>query len=98
MRYSIRVIEGDNKGEEYAIGIGDWIIGRSKNANIVLASSKVSAEHGAFFLKKSELFLRDLNSRNGIFVNGKKIIETKLSHGDAIVIGDFVFIVVQGVS
>ena len=72
-------------------------IGRRKDADIFLDDRLLSREHTAIYheaLPKggAEYSVKDLGSRNGTFLNGKKIQQTeKLSDGDKIRIGEYVF-------
>lgn len=60
-----------------------WTIGRSIQNTIVLADSHVSRHHATLQMVHTQIYLADLNSRNGSFVNGRRIITpTPLSHGD----------------
>lgn len=52
-------------------------------------STKISREHCEIFARNGQLFLADLQSKNGTFLNGSRITrETILSAGDTIRIGD----------
>jgi ABC-type multidrug transport system ATPase subunit/pSer/pThr/pTyr-binding forkhead associated (FHA) protein len=66
-------------------------IGRSEDSDIVLDSLIVSRKHAVVEKKKNGTFLiRDLDSSNGTFVNGKRIsTPTPLSENDIILIGRF---------
>ena len=68
---------------------GAVIVGRSPNADIVVAAGYVSARHARFTLMGSNLFVEDLGSTNGTAVNGK-LIEgpTALSNNDVVNVGD----------
>ena len=54
-----------------------------------------SSRHAAFFLKGKAVWLKDLESTNGTFCNGKKILKKKLAVGDKISIGNCVLCVEQ---
>jgi transcriptional regulator with GAF, ATPase, and Fis domain len=69
-------------------------IGRDPSNLICVDSSSVSRRHCLIFRKEDELFIRDLESLNGTFVNDIPIKERTLSKGDKIAIGDSVFILV----
>ncbi len=64
------------------------IIGRSNEVDMVIPEKSVSRKH-AFIEAKEEgtLIIKDLNSTNGTFVNGKKIVLTKIVPGDLITLG-----------
>jgi ABC-type multidrug transport system ATPase subunit/pSer/pThr/pTyr-binding forkhead associated (FHA) protein len=68
-------------------------IGRSKDADIILPQLTITRQHAA--IRKTEqggYMIRDLGSKNGTFVNGKRITEeTPLSEHDDILIGAYKF-------
>jgi len=67
-------------------------IGRNKNSNeIYVFNETVSSSHAQIIIDENgDLIIIDLSSKNGILVNGKKIISpVKLIKGDVITIGDF---------
>lgn len=55
-----------------------YTCGRGKENQILCPSMLVSRNHCIFIIKSDGLYLRDLNSSNGVFVNGEK--KTKESH------------------
>jgi hypothetical protein len=63
-------------------------IGRSQHNNVVIDNSFVSHEHACISRLKHNYMLADLNSTNGIIVNGQQLEgETALVDGDIIQIG-----------
>jgi pSer/pThr/pTyr-binding forkhead associated (FHA) protein len=71
---------------------GELVIGRSHACTwpVPKEDSVASSRHAALFLKGSAVWLKDLESTNGTFCNGKKITKMKLSVGDKISIGNCV--------
>jgi hypothetical protein len=70
------------------------LIGASKECDVQLRDEFVSGRHAELFLAEDGLWtIRDLNSRNGILVEGKKVPEARLRGGETIRIGrsDIVF-------
>src|SRR3954470_17597186 len=58
------------------------IIGSGRGADVVVPG-KTSPIHAMLRLtEKEEIVIYDLGSESGTFVNGKRIVEHKLSHGD----------------
>jgi EAL domain-containing protein (putative c-di-GMP-specific phosphodiesterase class I) len=57
-------------------------IGRSKQANWVICSSRVSKEHAEIIQTGDEFRIRDLGSTNGTFINGQRVDESALVEGD----------------
>ncbi|MFA5794005.1 MAG: FHA domain-containing protein [Candidatus Brocadiia bacterium] len=67
-------------------------IGRIPDNTIVIRSDKVSRRH-AEIRKSGDVFTAvDLDSHNGIYVNGEKVTERRLDIGDEIAIGEAVII------
>lgn len=64
----------------------DMVIGRHQQADIVLQASQISRRHAALQLKDQQLWIQDLGSSNGTFVNGEKISEKQLQDQDEICI------------
>ncbi len=65
------------------------VVGRDKKCDIQLDNLAISREHCAFSRRGEAYVVRDLNSANGTFINGKKITEHFLNDGDEIVVGQF---------
>jgi len=71
---------------------GGATIGRSPRSQIVLPDDFVSSTHARIFARKQFLFLEDLGSTNGTFVDGRRIEgENQIKPGQEIVIGDTIF-------
>jgi EAL domain-containing protein (putative c-di-GMP-specific phosphodiesterase class I) len=61
-----------------------FLIGRSASAHYCINSRQVSKEHAEIVQAGEELRIRDLGSTNGTFVNGQRVVETPLFHGDIV--------------
>jgi EAL domain-containing protein (putative c-di-GMP-specific phosphodiesterase class I) len=59
-------------------------MGRSRRADCVIYSRQVSSEHSEIYPVGNRFHLRDLKSTNGTFVNGKRVYDVPLNHGDII--------------
>ncbi|HTQ06888.1 MAG TPA: FHA domain-containing protein [Polyangiaceae bacterium] len=81
---------------EIELPLGRFIVGRAENAGLSLDDPLVSRHHAAIDVTDAGATLVDLDSRNGVRVNGKKLKGSRqLSLGDRVAIGstDFVFAV-----
>jgi ABC transport system ATP-binding/permease protein len=67
----------------------NMIIGRDPNCYLPLNHPTVSFRHAEIYKRDGELFIRDLGSTNGTFVNGLRIAHSPLKSGDQIAIGPF---------
>jgi ABC-type multidrug transport system ATPase subunit/pSer/pThr/pTyr-binding forkhead associated (FHA) protein len=69
---------------------GRQVIGRGKEADIRLQSPVISREHASIQPGTPEWTLTDLGSKNGTFLNGKRITRAeRLKAGDVIHVGPF---------
>ena len=85
------VIAGSNKGASFQTEESSFVIGRARTNRIILLDNKVSAGHAQIERRHQTYCLRDLNSTNGTFVNGRAITtEAKLAEGDEIRLGQTV--------
>lgn len=83
------VTHGPNLGHEYLLEGDEVTIGRSANNNIVLPSPEISRRHAHLWHDGESLFVEDLGSTNGTFVNNARLYnQVKLYDGDEIQIGD----------
>ena len=64
-------------------------IGRAERNHVVLASPRVSRFHAKLSTEGPLVILRDLGSRNGTFVNGKRVETQVLANGDNIDIAGY---------
>jgi adenylate cyclase len=64
------------------------VVGRSSQCDLTLRDESVSRHHAEFIEGPAGWLLRDLESRNGIEVNGKRVSERVLAHGDRLKIGN----------
>jgi pSer/pThr/pTyr-binding forkhead associated (FHA) protein len=64
-------------------------LGRRPYNDIVIDNLAVSGEHAAVQMHGSEVFLEDLNSTNGTYVNGKTAKKQLLQNGDTIEVGKY---------
>ena len=66
-------------------------IGRATGCELQIESGSVSRHHALVMVGPRVAVIEDLNSTNGVFVNGRKVTRQTLSDGDAISIGDTQF-------
>jgi pSer/pThr/pTyr-binding forkhead associated (FHA) protein len=64
-------------------------LGRRPYNDIVIDNLAVSGEHAVLQMSGGEVFLEDLNSTNGTYINGKAIKKQQLQNGDSIEIGKY---------
>ena len=85
--YYLTPVLGGPGAPRYPIAEDPLLIGRSERAAIALLEPTVSREHAAIQCREGTVYLEDLGSKHGTFVNSKRISATKLRVGDIIVFG-----------
>jgi pSer/pThr/pTyr-binding forkhead associated (FHA) protein len=63
------------------------VLGRSREADIVLEDPNVSRRHAELRREGERWAIADLGSTNGVKVNGRRVDRALLEPGDAIVLG-----------
>ena len=64
-------------------------LGRRPYNDVIIDNLAVSGEHAVLQMSGTEVFLEDLNSTNGSYVNGKAVKKHQLVHGDTVEIGKY---------
>lgn len=64
-------------------------LGRRPYNDIVIDNLAVSGEHAVLLMTGGEVFLEDLNSTNGTYINGKAVKKQQLQNGDGIEVGKY---------
>ena len=81
-------------GELVPLGGGDPIplrrtsllLGRRESCDVVLRFTNVSSHHCQLSIQYGYWFIKDLNSTNGVKVNGVRVTEKRLDPGDRLII------------
>jgi len=90
----IIVVSSGNLRREVAVPEEGLVVGRGPTAAVRLPDDYASREHGRFEVRGDELFVVDLESRNGIFVHGQRVLdEESVDDGDEVRIGRSVMMV-----
>jgi transcriptional regulator with GAF, ATPase, and Fis domain len=72
---------------------GSCVVGRASTADIQLLDARASREHCRFTVEDGRVWVEDLGSQNGTFVNGEPLpARAPLSPGDEIAVGDSLFV------
>ena len=86
--FVLRFISGKYQGGEFpVVADKEIIVGRSSELDMVLVEDMVSRKHAKIQLQADGIWIEDLASTNGTFVNGEKIKRAKLKEGDRVLFG-----------
>jgi|GEM_PF-7053489 len=93
-QYILKISGPEISTQEYVFEQDFVVVGRSQSkCHIVLDDGDVSSIHAKFALEEGNLFIEDLNSSNGVYVNGEKVRKSLIIEGDEILIGSISFLV-----
>ena len=81
------VLMKDGSETGYPLTRDTYTVGRHRNNDIVVSDPKVSSFHARFDRTMEGFVLVDLRSRNGSFVNGKRVEAVVLQNGDEVRLG-----------
>jgi adenylate cyclase len=69
------------------LDVKELIIGRAADAGLVLNDGRASRRHAIVTRESGKCAIRDLDSGNGLYINGERVSEKVLDNGDVIQIG-----------
>ena len=64
-------------------------LGRRPYNDIVIDNLAVSGEHAVLQMVGADVFIEDLNSTNGTYINGKAVKKQLLAHNDTVEVGKY---------
>jgi hypothetical protein len=85
---TLTILRGTGEGNIFALH-KETTIGRGKDNTVVLREAKVSRRHALLTTDGTQWNIVDMQSSNGVLVNGSKVTESAVADGDQIQIGDF---------
>ena len=89
MRAKLIGLRGEYEGQEKAVSPQETcLFGRCETASISLTDSRVSRQHCRISVDGGFYMLEDMGSRNGTWINGKRITRAILFHGDRLILGE----------
>ncbi len=94
MQVKLKVTTGSQGGKEIAVGQKKFLIGRSEQCQLRPKSESVSRRHCILVIRDNQLLVQDLKSRNGTFVNDKRLPTDRakiLQHEDMLRVGKLTF-------
>lgn len=80
----LRVVKGPNVGHVFDVSEERVVLGRAPDCNIVLEHAAVSRLHAKIEWVDGDFFIEDLQSRNGVRVNGQSSVRHRLRDNDLI--------------
>jgi hypothetical protein len=101
MHVRFKILQGSSEGKEIKIPTPQCVIGREEGCDLRINNDAISRKHCVIVTTENEVMVRDLNSRNGTFVNEERVAgDAVLLNGDTLRIGtkQFEMLLEQSVS
>ncbi len=83
----LTIESGPDAGHAHRLGDHALRLGRSPDNDVILRDPATSGHHARLERRGDQVWLVDLGSTNGTFVNGESIQEKQLNHGDRLTVG-----------
>jgi len=98
-KFQVTMRSGPMAGKTFAIEAEENILGRDLANEIIISDPEVSRRHARFFIRDENVFVEDLGSTNGTFLNGDRISSPQqLRSGDVITLGESVVLIFEKIS
>ncbi len=97
--YQLKMRSGPNPGMVFLLEQDEILLGRDLANDITIGDPEVSRRHGRIFMQDDNIFVEDLGSTNGTFLNDERISSPKqLRIGDLITLGENIVLVFEETS
>lgn len=84
-------LAGPGAPRRFPLDLDEIVVGRSLQAHVAIDSSSISRRHLRIHREGAEYVMTDLESANGVYLNGVKAHSAILREGDQLQIGDVIF-------
>ena len=86
----LQIVSGPEEGTTFELVGSEVKLGRHSDNDIILKDLKASRFHAIIEKKHGHFIVRDLGSQNGIYINNQRVVESQLSNGDFLSVGQVV--------
>jgi pSer/pThr/pTyr-binding forkhead associated (FHA) protein len=87
-----QITEDGSRAERWEIDEEPVVVGRSVQAKVNIGDEGVSRRHFLILRDGEDYVIKDLNSRNGTWLDGRRVFAEKLHHDDRILAGRTLFL------
>ncbi len=78
MRMTLHVVSRNAEPFDLHVDLSSYTIGRSSSADLVIRDPSISRQHARLFTRNNQLYVEDLKSHNGTWLNGTQVSEAQL--------------------
>jgi len=94
--FVLEQIAGPGAPRQFLLELDEIVVGRSLQATVSIEGNGMSRTHAALRKDGPEYSFTDMNSANGVFLNGVKTHSAVLREGDRLQLGDVLFVYHEG--
>lgn len=94
VQWTLCGISEELKGQEFLLNRPEMRLGRTPDNDLVVPGKNISRHHATFSIREGALWVQDLGSKNGTFVNEQRVAESPLHPQDVVRVAEFRFRVV----
>ncbi len=92
----LEMVRGPDAPRNMVLEKDELLVGRGSNADLQIDSLDLSRLHFSLTHRGTDWILQDLESANGVYLNGLKIYSAVLHNGDRLQVGDVVLVFHEG--
>ena len=93
MKVNLFLFKNDGTSKVFALPSSVTVVGRRQDCDLCIPLMTISRRHCEMNMDGGQLRIRDLGTKNGIFINGERVDESIVNPGDVIGVGPVSFIV-----
>ena len=95
-KHKAYLIPQAGNAEPFALDAPQCIVGREQGVDLFISDRTVSRHHAKLLVVYNRYYVQNLGSANGTFLNGTRVENERLAHGDLVAFGGHVFRFVIG--
>ena len=96
MTFKLRMVNSKQAGTVFVVHKSPYAIGRHEDCDLRVRNPQVSQHHCLLVTRGEEIWVQDLHSTNGTFVNAEQVVgERQIHHGDRLRAGPAVMELVE---
>jgi pSer/pThr/pTyr-binding forkhead associated (FHA) protein len=92
---AIVIVVGRELGRTIALDKAEIVVGRARGADVVIADEVISRRQCRFAFREGHVYVEDLDSTCGTYVDGAKVRSAPLRDGQRVLVGNTIFLVRQ---
>lgn len=88
MAWLLRFISGIYQGAEFPLAQDrSYLLGSAQDADLVIQGEHISARHARITCQRGEVFIEDLSSQSGVYIDGERITRAPLTANQRVLVG-----------